>query len=74
MRFNGDDRFGRLLLAFRLARSMSQARLAELIGVSQVAISQFERGESRPAPGTRKRLARALAVDEHILFGGEVDG
>jgi len=48
------------LKARRLALGLSQSELAELVGVGQNAVSQWETGARRPNPGTAVVLADAL--------------
>jgi Zn-dependent peptidase ImmA (M78 family)/DNA-binding XRE family transcriptional regulator len=49
----------RLRLA-RESRSLTRAAVASKAGVTSAAVSQFERGDARPAPQTLLRLANAL--------------
>lgn len=56
----------RLRLA-REAVGLKKVELAEEVGVSAAAISQFEHGASRPAPATLKRLALALDIPPTFL-------
>lgn len=55
----------RLQLA-REALGYTKVELANEVGVSAAAISQFEHSSSRPAPATLKRLA--LALDVPVVF------
>lgn len=57
------------LRAFRNAKSMSQADLAEAAGVDQTTISTIEVGKNQnPSWETVVRLARALGVAPEDLF------
>jgi transcriptional regulator with XRE-family HTH domain len=56
-----DARFLRLL---RQARSLSQADVAEAVGVTQPRVSLFERSERRPTRRQMQRLERTLALGE----------
>lgn len=49
--------FGKNLKELRESENLTQGELAEKIGVSQVAISQFERGETNPKLTTLKLIA-----------------
>jgi len=53
----------------RRRRGLSQGRLAELSGLSQTAISAYERGAMEPTVGSLLALARALRVSPHWLMG-----
>lgn len=58
---------GKALIALRIARGLSQKRLAELLGVSEPQVSRDERTEYRGI--TQKRYARileVLRVQEHV--------
>ena len=47
-----------LLAAWRIYRSLSQAEVAKHTGLTQSAISQAERKESKPQKKTREKLAK----------------
>jgi Zn-dependent peptidase ImmA (M78 family)/transcriptional regulator with XRE-family HTH domain len=61
----------RLSLARRL-RGLSQTALANDIGLSPAAISQFESGTAQPSPQTLERLALRLKVTPLFLTRDEV--
>jgi transcriptional regulator with XRE-family HTH domain len=61
-------RVGARIKLLRERRSSTQAGLAEQIGVTTDAISQFERGVSAPSFGTLERLAQAFGVPVQALF------
>jgi len=44
----------------RVARGLSLAQLSKLIGISSQAISQFEKGETKPSPATLIKLINTL--------------
>lgn len=44
----------------RVARALSLAQLSKLIGISSQAISQFEKGETKPSPQTLVKLIETL--------------
>jgi transcriptional regulator with XRE-family HTH domain len=58
----------------------SQETLARIVGVEPTTVGRWERGETRPQPWSRPRLAGALAVSleelSHLLaeYGAEVTG
>lgn len=47
-----------LLAAWRIYRNLSQSEVAERAGLTQSAISQAERKESKPQKKTREKLAK----------------
>lgn len=55
--------------AFRKKLKMTQADLAEAIGISRAAIANIERGKSAPRSKTPKMIAEALRVNESLLYG-----
>lgn len=55
----------------RVAGNQSQAALAKKIGISQRTISKIELGQFFPNKKLRKRIARALQVEEGELFSGD---
>ena len=59
----------RLRLA-RESRTLTQAAVASEIEVTPAAISQFEKGDARPAPQTLLRLARALEFPVQFFAAG----
>jgi Zn-dependent peptidase ImmA (M78 family)/transcriptional regulator with XRE-family HTH domain len=62
----------RLRLA-RQAAGLRKKQLAELIGVSPAAVSQYESAASRPSPAVVARLALALGVPaEHFSAGADL--
>lgn len=63
--------FGEVLGIARRSRGMTQAELAEIVGVSQVAINRYEAGERAPDEPTVAALAAALGVTERLLRHGD---
>ena len=57
------------ILIIREARGMSQAELAEATGLSQSAISRFERGAYNPSLPNMRSIARALNCSVGDLLG-----
>ena len=55
----------------RLAANLSQATLAEKLGVTQGALSQWERGESLPTSDKLPEIAEALNCTLEDLYGKE---
>lgn len=53
------------LCEVREMRGLNQTALAEMIGMTRQAISQYERGQSNPSPAALTNLAKTLRVPEH---------
>ena len=64
---------GRLIRALRTGRGMTQTELAQLIGVSDKAVSKWERGCGAPDLSLFPPLSQALGVDVEALFRGEME-
>ena len=60
---------GRRLREFRNRRALSQAKLAELVGVTQTLVSDYEVGRLRLHAGLVMRFAKALHVTADELLG-----
>ena len=56
------NRIGNLLAGARLKARLSQAQLAEKLGIRQNMISDYERGKRRLSPAMAKRIANILHV------------
>jgi len=48
----------------RMARSMSQAAVAESMSVSDQAVQHWERGRARPTPASMARWLSAVGIDD----------
>ncbi|MGH3521269.1 MAG: helix-turn-helix transcriptional regulator [Mycobacterium sp.] len=55
------------LVSTRKAAGFSQERLAEVVGVERTTVMRWERGETRPQPWARPKLARALGISDQSL-------
>ncbi len=55
------------LVSTRKAAGLSQERLAEVVGVERSTIMRWERGETRPQPWARPKLARVLGISDQAL-------
>ena len=65
---------GARISALRRAAGLTQAELAEKLGISYQAVSSWERGASMPDIGKLVDLARALNTTvDHILSGGKAE-
>jgi transcriptional regulator with XRE-family HTH domain len=52
----------------RLARGLTQGELEDRAGLRRQSLARYENGHHRPGRLTRLCLARALDVDQEILF------
>jgi transcriptional regulator with XRE-family HTH domain len=58
-----------MLTEIREAKGYSLRRLADIVGMSYVALYRLERGETDPRLGTLRKLAKALNVRVAELIG-----
>lgn len=65
------EQFAARLLEARKARAMTQARLAELLGVDRRVYNRWERGAALPQLDTVVRMAQVLQVSVDALVGLE---
>ena len=56
-----------LLTAWRKHKRMTQAELARKVGITQAALSQIERPDSKPQMATLEKIAAALGVEVEQL-------
>jgi len=63
-----DERLGNRLKQWRAARNMTQAQLAEVIGVSRKTINTIENGVFLPSVLLGLKLARAFGTSVESLF------
>ena len=65
------NRIGNLLAGARLKAGLTQAQVAEKVGVRQNMISDYERGRRRFSPAMARRLSKVLKVgEERLVYGG----
>lgn len=70
-----EEKLGARIREARRARQLTMVELAEAIGVSQPAISQWESGLSPPGRDSLMKLAKILKVPMSVLLGeGETAG
>ena len=62
--------FTERLKRLRIARNMSQRRLAELIGIDHRAVIRFEEGSGKPRFESLRAMARHLHVSIDYLMTG----
>jgi transcriptional regulator with XRE-family HTH domain len=53
----------------RVLKGLNQEELANILGVKQASISQFERGDRIPTPKNLKKIAESLDVSIEELTG-----
>lgn len=63
--------FGRFIAGIRKEKNMTQAELAGIIGVTDKAISRWERGVGFPDINTLQPLAEALGITVYELMNSE---
>lgn len=66
-------RTGEIIRSMRLKKKMTQAALAEKIGVSDKAVSKWERGCGAPDVSILPLLAAELGIDMENLINGEME-
>lgn len=64
---------GNLIKELRRQKNMTQAQLAEILNVSDKAVSKWERGMGIPDISLFPILATALSVDDRVLLNGELN-
>lgn len=62
-------RQGEDIRKFRDFRDLSQTDLANVVGVTKAAVSEWERGVSSPRPHLQVAIANALGVPWSSIFG-----
>lgn len=67
-------RIGERVRDLRLARGMTQAELADAVGVHRVTITRFESGTHDLGVSNLRRLANVLHVEVGALFDELGDG
>ncbi len=69
------SRIGNLLAGARLKAGMTQAQLAEKLGIRQNMVSDYEHGRRKYSDAMAKHLSEALHVrEEHLKYGNEAGG
>ena len=61
-------KFGETLRKIRIDKGMNQEELGEKMGLTQAAISQFEKGLRVPTPAKVKKFAIVLDVSQEDFF------
>jgi ribosome-binding protein aMBF1 (putative translation factor) len=66
------NRVGNLLAGARLKAGLTQAQLADRLGIRQNMVSDYERGRRTYSDAMAKRISRTLQVkEEHIKYGSQ---
>ena len=66
------NRVGNLLAGARLKAGMTQAQLADKLGIRQNMVSDYERGRRTYSDAMAKRFSKTLKVkEEHLRYGSE---
>jgi transcriptional regulator with XRE-family HTH domain len=73
MTAQSNDGFALRLRELRRQKNLSQAELADRVGVHSTHVSRYERGVSRPAFDTLQRIAGILGVTTDYLLEGNAD-
>ena len=69
MRFDKSQEPHQRIRVLRVLRNLTQAELAEKIGVDQQSVSDWEKGKHNPSDYYRKRIAESLDVDQKDIWG-----
>ncbi len=68
---NGHEDVGARIAAGRRARGLTQAELAQAVGVSRSAVAQWETERAGQVRANLTRIAAALGMSVQHLLGGE---
>ncbi|WP_050764272.1 helix-turn-helix domain-containing protein [Thermus aquaticus] len=60
-------RIGQVIREARLAKGLSQAKLAKMVGITQPSLSEIERGICAPSAPVMLRLFKALDISEKLI-------
>ncbi len=66
--------FGANIRQYRKVRGLTQAQLAEAVGISVEMTGKLERGQAKPSFDTVSSLVDVLDVPPAVLFGAQLDG
>ncbi len=66
------NRVGNLLSAARMKAGLTQAQLADKLGIQQNMVSDYERGRRTYSDAMAKRISKTLKLkEEHLKYGRE---
>lgn len=63
--------FSQKLKLLRQEKNWTQEKLAEEIGVKRLAVSKYERGQSKPSAETLQKISEVFGVSIDYLLGEE---
>lgn len=69
--FNAKETFGGTLAELRVRKGLTQATLAQILGVTHQAVSQWECGDTMPDILMLPKIAKTFGVTIDSLFNGE---
>ena len=64
-------KIGKFIASCRKEQGMTQANLAEKLGITDRAVSKWENGKSMPDSGIRLELCELLKINVNELLSGE---
>lgn len=64
-----NNEIGENIYRLRVAAELSQSQLAERLGLTRSAISQYESGRIKPRMGTVEKLANVFSVPKTDIIG-----
>lgn len=64
--------FSEMLRGLRKRRGLTQAQLAQEIGVSKSSVNMYERGEREPSYSTLQKISQYFNISTDALLGNEV--
>jgi len=67
------EHWGNEFKKHRQSWDLTQTDLARMLGVSQAAITAWERGIRSPDPEMLVKIVKALDIDPRVLFAVEVE-
>ena len=65
-----NEQIGSRIAEYRIKRGLSQAQIADFLGLPQPNVSRWERGRTAPSYSTLYEIASALGVSVHDLIPG----
>lgn len=69
-----NERTGKYIMIMRKTRRLTQAKLAERLGISHQAVSQWEKGETMPDVSALPLLAQILGTSVDLILSAGAEG